>query len=755
MIGYQAKIVSGLSLSEGGILVQDVTLSAQIIEVEAISVAAGAEAGSVDAALEKQRTATNIVNEVTAEQIARSPDSDAGQAVQRVSGVTVQDGKFVFVRGLGERYTTTSLNGARVPSPEPERKVVPLDLFPSNLLEGVTTSKTFTPDQPGDFSGAAVDLHTREFPAGRVFTLSTTAGLNSAVTGRNGVFAPTVGGEWRAVAGSARSLPSAITDLPAGASLAQQNAALATFRRSWLGDEATGSGNGGVSISLGGEDPMFGRLIGYIASFGYSSAQEVRHDEQRARAIDGDGQTGGESTIASDVERGTTTRTSVLMGGMLNASTRIGATSKLSFNNTFTRGGDNEAGVLGGVIEEFGQPLLSTRLDFTSRTVRSNQVAGEHLFGARHTVSWQVTNAAVSRYEPDRSDYKQQGTMGADSLVSPTMWYGSGRSATRTFSDLRESSWNFGVDYKLFLGEAGRGPSVKVGLNRRSADRDVTNEAYQIYNVFLDDTARAGTPAAVFSDAHFADSSFGVNLDTQVGNYTASDRTSAGYLMAEVPLGSHLRIIGGARVEVARIHVTTALPNKPDTTTTLDNTDVLPSLALNYAVSETQNVRFSATQTLARPEYRELSPTTQRGSGGADVDVFGNVELQRTLIQNFDLRWELFPRRGEVVSLGVFYKHFDHPIEKVPVANTGATALSFVNAREGYNVGLELELRKNLDFLGAAFGPFSAFSNVTLVRSRVSFDSGQTASANADKRAMLGQAPYVVNAGLAWNTASG
>ena len=129
-------------------------MAAEAVQLAEISVSAESERGTVNRALEEQRNATSIVSSMTGEQIQRSPDSDAGQAVQRVSGVTVQDGKYVFVRGLGERYTTTSLNGARIPSPEPERKVVPLDLFPSSLLEGITTSKTFTPDQPGDFSGA-------------------------------------------------------------------------------------------------------------------------------------------------------------------------------------------------------------------------------------------------------------------------------------------------------------------------------------------------------------------------------------------------------------------------------------------------------------------------------------------------------------------------------------------------------------------------------------------------------------------------
>src|SRR5688572_4665233 len=175
-LGYQAKTITGVFLPANGAVEQNVTLDPATVQLTATVVTADAERGTVSAALDQQRNATGIVSAVTSEQIQRSPDSDAAQAVQRVSGVTVQDGRYVFVRGLGERYTTTSLNGARMPSPEPERKVVPLDLFPAGLVQTITTSKTFTPDQPGDFSGATVDIRTREFPATRQFTYSMSTG---------------------------------------------------------------------------------------------------------------------------------------------------------------------------------------------------------------------------------------------------------------------------------------------------------------------------------------------------------------------------------------------------------------------------------------------------------------------------------------------------------------------------------------------------------------------------------------------------
>src|SRR5918995_6961767 len=207
MIGFAPKVVTGIMVEAGRTIAQDLALAPSAVQLAEISVSAEAERGSVNQALDEQRNAYNIVSSVTSEQIQKSPDSDAGQAVQRGSGVTVQDGKYVFVRGLGERYTTTSPNGTRVPSPEPERKVVPLDLFPSALLEGITTSKTFTPDQPGDFSGASVNLKTREFPAGRVVSFSASAGLNTAASGKDILRAPTVGGEWLGSPGSERRIP--------------------------------------------------------------------------------------------------------------------------------------------------------------------------------------------------------------------------------------------------------------------------------------------------------------------------------------------------------------------------------------------------------------------------------------------------------------------------------------------------------------------------------------------------------------------
>jgi hypothetical protein len=755
MIGFGPKTVTGIIVPDGGTVAQDVSLAGEAVQLAEISVSAASERGTVNRALEEQRHAVNIVNAVSAEQIARSPDGDAGQAIQRVSGVTVQDGKYVFVRGLGERYTTTTLNGSRIPSPEPERKVVPLDLFPSSLLEGITTSKTFTPDQPGDFSGAEVNLRTREFPAHPVISFSASGGVNTAATATNVVKAPTVGPEWLGFAGEARAIPAGLAaagDLR-GITIDQQNALVGSLRNTWSASAAEGAPNGGVNAVIGGETPVFRQPIGYIASLSYSNSQEVQKDLTRGQAKVGD--TPG-TALPYNSYAGSTGRNSVLWGGLLNLSTRVGAGTKLSINNTYTRSADNEASELAGDNEEFSQfnPLIFTRLDFVERSVRSNQVQGEHLVGERHFVDWSVTSSAVVRDEPDRSDIGYTSRPDANGRLVPSTWVGLPRFATRTFSDLHETSWDFAGNYRLQLGSGSSVTAVKVGAAYRTTERDADTRAYDIINLALDDAARSAPPEQIFTDANAAAGDFLLNANANGGRYTASERITAGYAQVELPLGPRLQAVAGARVENWRLDVDTRTTQGQIAPARPRKTDVLPALALTYRLTDDQNVRLSATQTLSRPEYRELSTVPYFEQVGLATTI-GNPELNRALIQNYDLRWEWFPRTGEVLSLGVFAKRFSDPIEKVIIQAAGTNTLSYVNADKADNYGAEVEARKSLDFLSDGLYGISVFANATLMKSTITpGNRGISALTNAS-RPMVGQSEYVVNAGLGYGSGSG
>ncbi|MHB0948845.1 MAG: TonB-dependent receptor [Gemmatimonadaceae bacterium] len=748
-LGFQPKTITGILVPAGQAVEQDIALSASTVTLAAVTVSAEKERGSVNQALDQQRNAAGVVNSITAEQISRSPDGDAAQAVQRVSGVSVQDGKYVFVRGLGERYTTTSLNGARMPSPEPERKVVPLDLFPTGLLQSITTSKTFTPDQPGDFSGASVDIRTREFPATRTFAFSATGGMNAQARGANLPFAPGVGGEAFAMAGRSRWLPSYVAQLGdlTTATQAQQNEIVNQFRNVWRPGTRGSRPNGSFSASLGGNDPLLGQRIGYLLSGTYSYSQEVRPNVERATALAvGDG-----TFVPVNRFQGRMGSASALWGGLANFSTMLGSSSRLSLNNTYTRTADNEAVLERGTYETLALPVAIDRMDYVERAVWSSQLQGETTRGA-HALTWALSASGVTRDEPDRSEFATELRTDPSTGAEQRLWLNTlPEGAVRTFATLGEDAREARADYRLAIG-GGEWLSLKLGGLARRVDRDADVRSYGLMSRALGDSARALPPERLFGGQFTAADSDRIQVRSlsQGGSYTASDRLAAGYGMLDYAPSIQWRIVGGARVERSRVAVNAISTLRETSTATREFTDVLPSLSVTFRPTNAQNVRASVTRTLARPEYREMADVRTRDALGG-VDVRGNPDLVRTLIDNADLRWEWYPTTGEVLSVGLFAKRFSNPIERVFRASSANSLLTYVNAESADNLGVELEARKGLGFLAAPLDRFTVFSNATLMRSRIHLGARETANTTAN-RAMMGQAPYVFNAGLTWAT---
>jgi TonB-dependent receptor len=493
---------------------------------------------------------------------------------------------------------------------------------------------------------------------------------------------------------------------------------------------------------------VLGQPIGYIGSFTYSYGQEVRDQEFRSLILPE--ATGGFRPINQN--SGETVRNSVLWGGIANVSTRLGSSTKLSFNNTYNRSADNEAVELAGENEEFNTDLQVTRLTFVERTMRSHQLAGEHLLADRHLIDWSLSASKVDRHEPDRSDIAYTANIDpVTGQVTPIAWFGGPRSATRTFSDLDESSYEAQGNYRLFLGSSSNPITVKLGGAYRAVDREADSRPFDITNRSLSPADRQLPPEQIFAGSFAQDSRLNLFLNPFGGQYDARDRLTAGYAQVEMPLTDRLRAIGGARLEHWTLDLNTRQPQGQPESVSRDNTDLLPALSLNYQLTERQVVRLSGSQTLSRPEYREIANTQSFEPIGGLI-TFGDTALKRALIHNYDLRWEWYPRAGEVVSVAVFAKRFKNPIERVFVNLTGSLANSFVNADKADNYGVELEVRKNLDFLSSTLTPFTVFANTTLMQSDITPGNDVLTSAN---RPMVGQAEYVVNGGLTYAGPSG
>ena len=758
-IGYAQKTVTGVMLEANATLELNISLTVATLKLATAVVSASSERGTVSEALNAQRSATGVVNAVTAEQIAKSPDANAAQAVQRVSGVTVQDNKYVFVRGLGERYTTSALNGARVPSPEPEKRVVPLDMFPSGLLQSVTTIKTFTPEQQGDFSGALVDIKTREFPARRGATLSLGSGIESGATGESVLSAGTTGGERLAMVNNARSLPALVklagNFVNMNLSQGDKNLLISQFRNSWTPSSTTGAPLVNGSLSLGGNDPiLFGHRLGYLVSGTLSSGTDIKSNQVRALADRGPVKG---STIETDKFTGTSAQQSVLWGGLANLSTMIGANSRVSLNGLYNRTADNTARVETGTFSSDQTSARITRQQYVERSVHSLQLAGEHQFSDAHRLEWFGTVSGVTRDEPDKSEFVQ--ILEHDTPTSPGVyrWFSSGNGgAVRTFAQLAENSREANAKYSFAFGDPGRRTTIKVGGLLRSTDRRTDNRAFNISGRSLSNAIRELPAEQLFDGRLTSQGSQLLDIGplSQGGAYTANDQLSASFAMAEIPVGQRVRVITGARYELDHLAVnaTSSLGRAVDTKKAWG--DLLPSLAVNVNMSETQQLRFSASRTLARPEYRELSPIISRDVVGGD-DLAGNENLLRTNVTNADMRWEYYPNSGELISVGLFAKQFRNPIERVYRASSSARQVFYANADRADNLGVEVELRKDLSFVADALRPISVFSNLTIMQSQIHLSSVAASSLTNDKRRMVGQAPYVINGGVSYTTVSG
>lgn len=735
-IGFTPKTITGIFVVKGQTVQQDITLTAANVMLSAQVVTAEAERGSVNEALDTQRRSTNVVNSITSEQIAKSPDGDAAQAVGRVSGVSVQDGKYIFVRGLGDRYTQASLNGARIPSPEPEKKVVPLDMFPTGLLQTITTIKTFTPDQPGDFSGAQVDIQTREFPTRRTWTVSTSANGSDAVIGKKMIMPNYVQGDAFAFGSFDRKVPSFITGFGNFSKIrptqTDYNRMVSDFRNSWTPVATTGGVGGSTSLSVGGTD--YG--IGYLLSGTYSYSQEVKVNQVRSLAL---AQFSSEPS-AVDTYTGETGKSSALWGGLANFSKLIGNRTRVAFNNTYNRTMDSEARQEQGLSENLGIPFIIARQKYVERSIYSSQVLVQSEITGNQKAEFSLTTTGVSRIEPDRSEFVQaiftNPTNGQQ--MNPQWFSTSNEGAVRTFSDLSETAYEargfYRIQFETF--------ALKFGGLSRWAGRDANSTAYSINASGISQTNRE-LPAEEIFKLYPTGNVWNVVPIGVGGTYTASDFNHAGYGMVEKDIGAQWSLITGIRGEYSNVLVKAQPTIGAVSATNPVFADILPALAVTYRPNDFTNFRFSASQTVSRPEYRELAPIMYREVMGFD-NVFGNPKLKRALIQNYDFRWEYYPNSGEVLSIGVFAKNFTNPIERVYQGSSGTRIITFLNARGATNYGIELEVRKYL------FEQLMVSTNITVMNSTISITKGTSAVTNT-QRAMVGQAPYMFNTGLTWN----
>jgi TonB-dependent receptor len=805
MIGYAEMRIQNVVVTAGNITRLEIPINPELLESEVIEVQAEALKNTEGSLLKLRQKAATVSDAISAEEISKSGSGNAASAMTKVTGASIVGGKYVYIRGLGERYSATTLNGAELPSADPDKKAFQLDLIPSNMLDNINTIKTFTPDKPGTFTGGLVDVSLKNYPEQFTFQINSSLGYNSSASyNGNFILGNSSNSDWMGFDSGTRKLPAIYKNngntearpntintlyrndetkeyaLQQASILDKQSRAFSN-KMAPLSSDATLNGSFGISAgnTIYLDDAQTNNL-GYFASLSwgqnYSLIDNGHIGRYKLGAVYDD------ATLLIPEFEGKDVKGSreIHWGSISNLAYMNPLIGQLKFSFMHTQNAESQGRYLAGKRSRDDSPgstkTFETRVvSWVERSLNSYQLDGEHVipFLKNSTIDWKASYSENDQYEPDQRYFFNTYTIQPDGSHFYAFDGANSIPVTRYYRDLREENYstylNLVFPFSQWSGLASR---FKVGLASSSINRSYNQRrfSYVTNGIILNDfhaTPTSIDTEALFNQVGIIDSVsrpdnpnrwYGMYINENIDStnfFTGEMETMAYYAMLDIPLINNLRLIGGARIESTNLNSQTKNPEIEKGK--LDNLDVLPSVNLVYNLYENMNLRTAYSQTIARPTFRELAPYSSFEFVG-DFVFKGNAGLKRTLITNYDLRWEWFLQPGELVAVSGFYKDFINPIEQYydPSFFTDDGSLRSVkNVDKGRVYGLELEIRKNLNFISNYLSDFKVGSNFTLVKAQVDVPDldleGKIAAGESNpdkKRQFPGQSPYVLNLNL-------
>lgn len=749
--GYKTSRVSNVTVAAGKKISLKIKLAPDAAKApDEVVVEVDPDRTTVATQFVLRKNSASVSDGVSARDIAKTPDRNAADASKRVVGVSVVDGKFVFVRGLGDRYTNSLLNGTPLPSPEPDLQAIPLDIFPVAVISDVTIYKTFTPDMPGDFAGGSVRISTRPFPTQFFFSSSFSGGYNTLTTFKNRTTYQGSRGDIFGNDSGSRRLPKLISSSNDriggppenlevyGESISQRP------RRLY----STLSGPSfSVAATIGNTQNLFGNPLGWIASIGYGRRFSF-HDET-ALAYEAPTDETGKVTLNPRIDfAGSRSNAFTSLSAMGSVGYQIGSNHRFTVTGLHSTSAEDDILRFRGFSKNDDGILDIERARWVERNMNFVQVLGEHKIVPlkKAIFKWNAFYGVASRDEPNNTQSVYQVNREAEPGSLPEAKSGDG--LTHFFSGQVEKLRGAGFDYTQPFTGREDGPKLKLGGLAQFKVRDFYARRFRY--TYL---RRKGQLDWLTTPPNriLNDDTIGTFAEIEE-NTRATDRYQAGqeiygtYLMSDLPIG-RLRLIGGTRLEYTNLRVYSRNDFEAGSPQTIDgyrSTDLLPALAAVYKLTDAMNLRVSATQTIARPQFREVARFDYADFFNAQ-QATGNPDLKRAKITNLDLRWEWFPSAEEVIAVSLFYKHFRDPIESTFVLATSQTFRKPINTESARNLGVEVEGRKKL-------GPFTVLMNLTLVDSRVKIGDAQIGAATEKERPLQGQSPWVINGALDYIT---
>jgi TonB-dependent receptor len=741
-VGYNGKEIADVEVTTGQNTIFNVILEESNSQnLSEVVIQGSFKKESVNALYAKQKNNASISDGISSELIRKSPDRNTSDVLKRVSGATIQDNKFVVIRGLSDRYNSAMLDGASLPSTEPNRKAFSFDIVPSNLVDNLIINKTATPDLPADFTGGAIQIQTKDIPEQNFITLGIGAGYNTASTGKDFLSGPRTATDYFGFDNGKKQLPTNFytTDQIVNGLTPEQNVkALRSLPQDWNIYKRSALPTQNYQFTVGRvKDLKNNAKLGAIVSLTYRNSQTINQDVVRDYY---------DFDYSDDVYKFSTN-----IGALANFAYTFGK-NKITFKNIYNRIYDDQFLSRSGRNTATQSDVKFYAFDLLQKSLFKSTVEGNHQLGAKNAkIDWSLSYSNVLNDQPDQR--KVSYTRLFSDASNPDVGFAAnlstlGKENTRLYSKMNEDSYSAAVNFSMPVNLFSKNSTFKAGLNSQYRDRTFDVRFLGLLLRTDDAEIRERPLNQLFGSDLINNNIYKLDeIPNFQDSYTGNSLTNAAYAMLDNRIGEKARIVWGARVEQFNLD----LQAKQASLSTVKQNyiDVLPSANFTYSLTDKINLRASYYRTLARPEFRELSISSYY-----DYELLafqqGNADLERSTINNMDVRFELYPSAGQILSVSGFYKQFNNAIETFNNDAGSTRTVTYFNSDKATVYGVEFEVRKSLDFIIANdfMRNTTAYANVSLIKSSVTNPENSGLFLQEGKRPMVGQAPYVINAGL-------
>lgn len=745
-VGYKTQKIDGVQAKDAD---QVIALQPDEQQLKEVTVTAVERRNTDAAMIQVAKNSPVIVSNVSAQEISRTQDTNAGEVIRRVPGVSLIDDKFVMVRGLSQRYNNVWVNGGAVPSSEADSRAFSFDIIPSSQIDNLTIVKSPTAEYPADYSGGFIIVNTKEIPAENSFNIAVGGNWNTSSAFQNFSYSKGSGTDFLGFDNGLRSLNGGI-HAALNPQLNANGKPVGDYATSLLGNGLNNDwlvknrkplGDLKLAASLNQRWMLGGRTLGMLAALNYTN--EYRTYENMENNLYGiyDAANDKPNYLRHSVDD--QYNNNVRLGAMLNFTfLSKDGNHKYQLKNIFNQLATSRYTWRDGVSAQSNLER-SAEYYYRSRTTYNGQLTGKHTFTS-DALDWSIGYAYANRHLPDRRRYLID-----DALESGVYALSTGNDISREWTQLDEHILSLGVNDKHHFKFGNFEPDLQVGAYGEYRSREYQTRNF-IYNWNVSDNnmpsdfRHSDIPTLLSSEANMGYDKLYLLEEKQMrNNYRGHNTLGAGYLALSLPFGK-LGIHAGVRFEHNDMELISNSRDyeKSESSRHYKTDDVFPSLNTTYKINDQHQVRLSYGRSINRPEFREASSSVYYDFDLAS-NVQGNTELKNCYVDNLDLRYEWYPSRGELISLAVFYKHFDSPIEWTYTVAGGTDLIySYKNAKSANNYGVELDIRKNLGFIGLK--DFSWSFNGALIKSKVQFEKG----AKEEDRPMQGQSPYLINTGI-------